>query len=160
MNYLHRCKIQLQYQEITLKKKTSWQRQLKTVLVCVAQSEKGFNSTRRHLDTFYLCRFISVQEEMRAFTELIPPHNWLQELLSLSKTTVACCKCCWSRLVLVLLLEKVVVIMQASILYKHVQSSRTSEAFSATKGITPIQSCKNIINMGQPCARPACSYAS
>lgn len=53
MSYLHSCKIQLQYQEITLKKKTSWQGKLNTVLVHVTEPEKGFNSTGRHLDTLY-----------------------------------------------------------------------------------------------------------
>lgn len=46
-----------------MKKKTSWQRKLNAVLVCVTESEKGFNSTRRHVNTLYPCRFISAQEE-------------------------------------------------------------------------------------------------
>lgn len=36
LSYLCSCKIQLQDQEITVKKKSSWQRKLKTVLFCVA----------------------------------------------------------------------------------------------------------------------------
>lgn len=148
-SYLHSCKTQLQYQDITGKEKTSWQRKLNTVVVCVTESERGFNATRSHLDTLYLCRFISTQEEMRAFTRLIPPHNWLQELLSLSKTAVACCSCCWRSLGLVLLPEKVVVIMKASFLHKHIQSSRTSGVFSGTEVLVPFKAARMLPIQGK-----------
>lgn len=132
-----------------MKKKTSSQRQLKTLLVCVAESEKGFNSTRRHLDRLYLCGFISVQEEMTAFTQLIPPQNWLQQLLSLPKTRVACGNCCWRSPVSVLLLEKAVVITKASFLYKHIQSSRAGGVFSATTALLPCKAARTLSIWGK-----------
>lgn len=94
------------------------------------------------------------QHKKRAFTWLIPPHNWLQALLPLPKTTVACCNCCWRSFVLTLLLEKAVVIMKASFLHKHVQSSRTSRVFSATKALVPFKAAKTLqygANKSQSC---------
>lgn len=51
----------------------------------------GFNPVRIHSDIIYLDQFISAQEEMSIVIQLIPPHNWLQELLPLPKTDVSCC---------------------------------------------------------------------
>lgn len=86
------------------------------------------------------------------------PHNWPQELLSLSKSAVACCNCYWRSLALVPLPEKVVVVMKASFLYKGIQSSRTSGVFSTTNALLPFTavSCSD---MGQMCPSSACSHA-
>lgn len=50
---------------------------------------------------------------------------------------------------LVLLLEKVVVIMKASFLYKHVQSSRTSGIFSTTKLLLPFKAAGTLSVWGK-----------
>lgn len=124
----------------------TWQ-ELKRVSICP-----------EYIETHFLCRFISAQEETRALTQLIPPHNWPQELLSLSKSAVACCNCYWRSLALVPLPEKVVVVMKASFLYKGIQSSRTSGVFSTTNALLPFTavSCSD---MGQMCPSSACSHA-
>lgn len=50
---------------------------------------------------------------------------------------------------LTLLLEKAVVIMKASFLHKHVQSSRTSRVFSATKALVQFKAAKTLSIWGK-----------